>query len=205
MFTTYESLYVGGAWVAPSSPGMIKVTSPNTGTLIGRVPEAVESDVDAAVAAARQAFDDPLGWSRWEPAKRADAIERFCTALDARTDEMAVRVSAQNGMPIAISRRVEGHLPQAMLRYYAELLRTGQLEFDSERAGALGGRIKVSRRPVGVVGAIIPWNVPQTIGAHKYGPALAMGCTLVIKPSPETVLDAQLFAEAADEAQLPPG
>jgi aldehyde dehydrogenase (NAD+) len=200
----YESLFVGGEWVTPSSSSTIEVISPNTEQVIGRVPEALEADVDAAVAAARKAFDDPTGWAHWAPERRAEAIERFAAALDARAEEMPVRVSSQNGMPIAISSRAESAMPQAMLRYYANLLRTGEIAFDSERDGVLG-RIRVSRRPVGVVGAIVPWNVPQTIGAHKYGPALAMGCTLVIKPSPETVLDAMLFAEAAEEAQLPAG
>ncbi|MFG2799964.1 aldehyde dehydrogenase [Streptomyces pseudovenezuelae] len=200
----YESLFIGGEWVTPSSSATIDVISPNTEQSIGRVPEALEPDVDAAVVAARKAFDDPTGWANWAPERRANAIEHFAAALDARADEMPIRVSSQNGMPIAISSRVENVMPQTMLRYYADMLRTGEIEFDSERKGVLG-RIRVSRRPVGVVGAIVPWNVPQTIGAHKYGPALAMGCTLVIKPSPETVLDAMLFAEAAEEAQLPAG
>ncbi|KOV97277.1 aldehyde dehydrogenase [Streptomyces sp. NRRL B-1140] len=204
MSLMYKSLYIGGEWVAPSSSSTIDVISPNTEQAIGRVPEALEPDVDAAVAAARKAFDDPTGWANWAPERRADAIERFAAALDARADEMPIRVSSQNGMPIAISGRAENTMPQMMLRYYANMLRTGEIEFDSERDGVMG-RIRVSRRPVGVVGAIVPWNVPQTIGAHKYGPALAMGCTLVIKPSPETVLDAMLFAEAAEEAQLPAG
>jgi aldehyde dehydrogenase (NAD+) len=204
MSLVYESLFIGGEWVTPSSSSIIEVISPNTEQVIGRVPEALEADVDAAVAAARKAFDDPTGWAHWAPERRADAIERFAAALDARAEEMPVRVSSQNGMPIAISSRAENAMPQAMLRYYANLLRAGEIAFDSERDGVLG-RVRVSRRPVGVVGAIVPWNVPQTIGAHKYGPALAVGCTLVIKPSPETVLDAMLFAEAAEEAQLPAG
>ncbi len=204
MTLNYDSLSIGGRWTAPSSASTIEVVSPNTEQVIGSVPEALEADVDAAVAAARRAFDDPTGWAHWTPEQRADAIERLCAALDARADEMPSRVSSQNGMPITTSTRIEGHLPQIMLRYYANLLRTGELDLDSERQGLLG-KVRVARKPVGVVGAIVPWNVPQTIGAQKYGPALAIGCTLVIKPSPETVLDAQLFAEAVHEAQLPPG
>ncbi|WP_444951483.1 aldehyde dehydrogenase [Micromonospora ureilytica] len=204
MSITYDAFYIGGKWVPPSSSATIEVVSPNTEQVLGSVPEAQEADVDAAVAAARSAFDDPSGWAHWPAERRADAIERLCAALDARAAEMPTRVSSQNGMPLAISSRIENSMPQMMMRYYANLVRNGHLD-DDIRDGAAGGKIAVSRKPVGVVGAIVPWNVPQTIGSQKYGPALAMGCTLVIKPSPETVLDAQLFAEAADEAELPPG
>jgi aldehyde dehydrogenase (NAD+) len=199
----YESLYIDGQWRPPSSSRTFDVISASTEEPIGRVPEAVEADVDAAVDAARRAFDDPTGWAHWEPAERAAAIERLADSLDTRADDMAQRVSAQNGMPISFSRMLEGAFPQTVLRYYAGLIRDTALE--ETRAGLLGGRIKVTRHPVGVVAGIVPWNYPQTLAAFKLGPALAMGCTLVLKPSPETVLDAQLLAEAAIEAGLPAG
>ncbi|GLY38052.1 hypothetical protein Amsp01_040760 [Amycolatopsis sp. NBRC 101858] len=200
MVLHYDSLYIGGRWVAPASAKTIDVVSASTEEPIGRVPEGTEEDIDAA---ARAAFDDPAGWSGWEPVARADAIERLAVALDARGEEMARRVSSQNGMPITIATGAEGAFPQLVLRYYANLIRTAVL--DEVRDGVLGGKIRVRRAPVGVIGAIVPWNFPMTLAAFKVGPALAMGCTVVLKPSPETVLDAQLFAEAVDEAGFPPG
>src|ERR1700754_3050123 len=203
MDLSYDKLFIGGDWVTPSSSRTIEVFSASTEEPIGRVPEAVDADVDAAVAAARAAFEDPTGWATWEPSARADAIERFATALDARGTEMARRVSAQNGMPISIATMLEAAFPQVVLRYYAGLIRSAVLA--ETRDGLLGGKVRVRRTPVGVVGGIAPWNYPVTLAAFKLGPALAMGCTIVLKPSPETVLDAQLLAEAVAEAGLPPG
>src|ERR1700691_2485390 len=198
-----ESLFIGGEWVAPSSKETIQVVSASTEEVVGRVPAAVEADVDAAVDAARKAFDDPAGWAHWDPAERADAIERLAAAMDSRAEETARRVSIQNGMPIAIAGMLEGAFPQIVLRYYAGLIR--QVELEETRQGVLGGRIRVRRTPVGVVAAVVPWNYPQTLAAFKIGPALAMGCTMVIKPSPETVLDAYTLAESIEEAGIPAG
>jgi aldehyde dehydrogenase (NAD+) len=200
---SYDSLFIGGEWVRPSSAARIDVTSASTEEAIGSVPEAQEADVDAAVAAARRAFDDPGGWSQQEPAQRAAAIERLAAALEARAGEMAQRVSAQNGMPISIATQLEGGFPVVVLRYMAGLL--ANATFEEERPGHLGGTTIVRREPIGVVGGIVPWNYPQTLAAFKYGPALAAGCTVVLKPSPETVLDAFLLAEAAADAGIPPG
>ena len=200
---SYDSLFIGGEWVRPSSAARIEVTSASTEEVIGSVPEAQEADVDAAVAAARRAFDDPGGWSQQEPARRAAAIERLAAALEARAGEMARRVSAQNGMPISIATQLEGGFPVVVLRYMAGLV--ANATFEEERPGYLGGTTIVRREPIGVVGGIVPWNYPQTLAAFKYGPALAAGCTVVLKPSPETVLDAFLLAEAAADAGIPPG
>jgi aldehyde dehydrogenase (NAD+) len=203
MVLVHEKLYIGGEWVAPASEERIDVFSASTEELVGRVPAAVERDVDHAVAAARRAFDDPTGWSQWAPSDRADAIDRLATALEARGTETARLVSIQNGMPIAMAEAVEGASPAGTLRYYAGLIRQAALE--ETRQGVFGGRIRVRRLPVGVVAGVVPWNYPQSLMAFKVGPALAMGCTLVIKPSPETVLDAYVFAEAVIEAGLPDG
>jgi aldehyde dehydrogenase (NAD+) len=203
MLASYDSLFIGGEWVRPSSPATIEVISASTEENIGSVPEAAEADVDAAVAAARRAFDDPAGWSQWQPAERAAALERLAGELDARAEEMARRVSSQNGMPISISPLLEGGFPAIVLRYMAGVLK--EASFEEERPGFLGGTNIVRREPIGVVGAIVPWNYPQTLGAFKYGAALAAGCTVVMKPSPETVLDAFLLAEAIEAAGLPGG
>jgi acyl-CoA reductase-like NAD-dependent aldehyde dehydrogenase len=108
--TSYDSLFIGGEWVRPSSSARIEVTSASTEENIGSVPEAAEADVDVAVAAARRAFDDPDGWSQWEPAARAAAIERLAAVLEARSAQLAEAVSRQNGMPISIATMLEGRL-----------------------------------------------------------------------------------------------
>ena len=203
MLVSYDSLFIGGEWMRPSSSARIDVTSASTEENIGSVPEAQEADVDAAVAAARRAFDDPDGWSQWEPSARAAAMERLAAELEARAGEMAQRVSAQNGMPISIATMLEGGFPVIVLRYLAGLLEGAS--FEEERPGFLGGTNIVRREPIGVVGAIVPWNYPQTLAAFKYGAALAAGCTVVMKPSPETVLDAFLLAEAIAAAGIPAG
>jgi aldehyde dehydrogenase (NAD+) len=198
----HDQLYIGGRWTAPSSGSRITVTSPNTGEVIGSVPEALEADVDAAVSAARAAFDDPAGWSQAAPTERAAVLRRFADAVEARREAFAAAVSSQNGMPIAVSSQLEAVYPGALLRYYADL---AEGQDDDVRAGLFGGTVRVRREPVGVVGAIVPWNFPQTLAFFKIAPALAAGCTLVVKPSPETVLDSVLLAEAAIEAGLPAG
>ncbi|MGQ0481319.1 MAG: aldehyde dehydrogenase [Pseudonocardia sp.] len=203
MTIEYDKLFIGGSWTTPSSSNTITVVSASTEEIIGSAAEAQEADVDAAVDAARAAFDDPNGWATWEPAQRADVMERFATELESRAQDIAQRVSAQNGMPIAISSAFEGVFPANLLRYYAGVART--LSADEARTGLLGGAITVRREPIGVVGAIVPWNFPQSLAAFKYAPALAAGCTLVIKPSPETCLDIGLVADAAVEAGIPNG
>jgi aldehyde dehydrogenase (NAD+) len=203
VLASYDSLFIGGEWIRPSSSARIDVTSASTEENIGSVPEAQEADVDAAVAAARRAFDDPDGWSQWEPSARAAAMERLAVELEARAEEMARRVSAQNGMPISIATMLEGGFPVIVLRYLAGLLEGAS--FEEEQPGFLGGINIVRREPIGVVGAIVPWNYPQTLAAFKYGAALAAGCTVVMKPSPETVLDAFLLAEAIAAAGIPAG
>jgi NAD-dependent aldehyde dehydrogenases len=199
----YDSLYINGAWATPSSTDTISVVSPSTEQVIGRVPQAASEDVDAAVAAARRAFDDPTGWSAWDVGRRADVLDRFAEAYQARQEEFAQRVSAQNGMPISTSRQIETAYPSALLQYYGGLVR--QSEAEERRQGLFGVTAVVRREPVGVVAAVTPWNFPQTLLFFKLAPALAAGCTVVIKPSPETVLDTFLLAEVLDQVGLPPG
>jgi aldehyde dehydrogenase (NAD+) len=198
-----DSLYIGGTWTRGDPAAMIEVTSASTGERIGSVAGATDADVDAAVAAARQALQDPSGWPRWEPAARAAAMESLAAELERRADEMARRVSAQNGMPVAFSRPIEGGQPAGVLRYMAGLLTAEDAE--EEVPSVLGGRLTVRREPAGVIAAIAPWNYPQTLASFKYAPAIAAGCTVVLKPPPETLLDAMLFAEAVAASQIPPG
>jgi acyl-CoA reductase-like NAD-dependent aldehyde dehydrogenase len=199
----YDKLYVGGSWVQPATSDTIAVHSATTEEHVGVVPEGSKADIDAAVAAARKAFDDPQGWSKWEPAGRAEVLERFAVALEKRGEETERRVAVQNGMPIWLAQQFEGPFPPLLLRYYAGIV--ANLPQEEVRPGMLGGNSLVIREPVGVVAAIVPWNVPQAITFLKLAPALAAGCTVVLKPAPETVLDAMLMCEAAAEAGLPDG
>jgi acyl-CoA reductase-like NAD-dependent aldehyde dehydrogenase len=199
----YDSLFIGGDWVKPESDKTITVLSASTEELIGTVPEASERDVDRAVDAARTAFDDPTGWSTWPASQRAEAMRRLATALESRGAEIVHRVSSQNGMPVAIGQQLEAMFPAVLLRYYADLVESASSE--ETRPGLFGGNTLVRREPLGVVGAIIPWNFPQALIGFKLAPALAAGCTVVIKPSPETVLDSFLLADAIEEAGIPAG
>ena len=203
MSIDYRQLYIGGQWADPAKTETIDVYSPTTEEQIGSVPRGSEADIDAAVAAARAAFDDPDGWANWTPAQRGDVLERFAAELEARGEETARRVSMQNGMPIWLAQQFEAGFPPLLLRYYSGLMNATPAE--DARPGMLGGTALVSRQPVGVVAAITPWNVPQGISFLKIAPALAAGCTMVLKPAEETVLDAFLMAEAALAAGLPAG
>lgn len=202
MTIEYDGLYIGGKWQTPSTTDRIRVHSTATEEYIGSVPEGAEADVDLAVTAARAAFDDPEGWSNWPAMKRAEALRRFADEFEARGEEIANRVTAQNGMPVALSQKWETSNPAQLLRFYADMV-SGQE--DEIRPGVKGNQVLVTRSPIGVVGAIVPWNVPQSISFLKLAPSLAAGCTVVLKPSPETVLDAFAVAEAAIAAGLPGG
>ncbi|MFC8178755.1 aldehyde dehydrogenase [Rhodococcus sp. NPDC057297] len=202
MTIDYTGLYINGDWTPSSGSNVIDVISPTTEQQIGSVPEATQSDVDDAVEAARAAFDGPDGWGSWAPSRRAEVLGRFADELESRAEETSSRVSSQNGMPIQLARQFEGGFPPVLLRYFGDMAAKQE---DEIRPGMLGGSTLVTRSPIGVVGAITPWNVPQAITFLKLAPALAAGCTVVLKPSPETVLDAFLMAEAAIAAGMPAG
>ena len=203
--TTIDSdeIFIGGEWTEPQGSDRIEVIAASTEEVVGSVPEGTNADIDAAVRAARAAFEDPSGWSSWSSEQRAQALERLAGALAGRGEETAQRVSLQNGMPISFALQVEAVFPALLAQYYAGLIR--QTSMQEDRAGLLGGTIHVLRKPVGVVGAIVPWNYPQTLAMFKLAPLLAAGCTVVMKPSPETVLDSLLLADAIIEAGLPAG
>ncbi|MDT5071611.1 MAG: aldehyde dehydrogenase [Mycobacterium sp.] len=170
-----------------------------TGEPLGAGSSATEAEIDDAVAAAGAALD---GWRATPAAERAEVLIRFADALAARSKTTNVLCTRENGMPIWLSRGANGAFPAALLRYYAGLL--GQGCEEEIRPAAIGHTI-VRREPVGVVGAITPWNYPQALAAMKIAPALAAGCTMVLKAAPETAMDALIFGEAAQDACLPPG
>ncbi|WP_370185259.1 aldehyde dehydrogenase [Rhodococcus wratislaviensis] len=201
---SYDTVFIGGRFVPAHGTDTLTIVDSTTEQPAGSVPAADAADIDAAVAAARAAFDSPDGWRALTGAQRAAAMNRFADELDARKEAIAAIVSSQNGMPLAFSSQYEAGYPGAVLRYYASLATcVDDLE---HRPGLMGmGDTLVQRSPIGVVAAIVPWNFPQAIAAWKLGPALAAGCTVVLKPSPQTALDAYLVAEAAQAADLPPG
>src|ERR1700674_581729 len=186
MPTHHQTLFIGGEWVKPASSKRFEVLNASTEELIGSVPEGNEADIDRAVAAARGA-----------------ALSRSADALEKRAPKLAEAVSQQNGMPINTADQLEAGYTIALVRYYATL--AGSLQTEESRPSPLGFNTLVRREPVGVVGAIVPWNFPVILSMMKIGPALTAGCTIVLKPSPGTVLDSYIVAEAAEEDKLPPG
>ncbi|OAV51039.1 aldehyde dehydrogenase [Enteractinococcus helveticum] len=202
MTIKYARLYIDGEWQEPSSSEVIKVHSAATEQYIGSVPEGKNRDIDRAVEAARRAFENPEGWAHWQPEDRAAVLRRFADEYELRGPEIANRVTAQNGMPVSLSQKWETTNPAQLLRFYADMITDQE---DEIRPGVKGKKVLVTKSPIGVVGAIVPWNVPQSITFLKLAPSLAAGCTVVLKPAPETVLDAFAVAEAAIAAGLPPG
>ncbi|MGW3120106.1 aldehyde dehydrogenase [Streptomyces sp. NPDC001107] len=202
MTHTYNSLFIDGQWAAPHSTDVNTVINATTEQAMGRTPLGDAADVDAAVAAARRAFDG-TGWSDLAPAERADVLERFANELEKRATLIAETVTAENGMPISLSVTANGYSGAGLLRYHAGLVR--ELPLEDVRVGDRPGEILVRREPLGVVAALVPWNYPQALAMMKVAPALAAGCTVVLKPALETALDANIMAEAALAAGLPPG
>jgi aldehyde dehydrogenase (NAD+) len=190
-----DRLYIGGAWVAPTSTETIAVENPATEETLGHVPAGAAEDVDRAVAAARAAFD---GWAATPMSERGAALDRLHTALAARAGDIARTVGLELGAPLKVAKAVQAGLPLTVLRGYAD---TAAKPADDETVG----NSLVVREPVGVVGAITPWNYPLHQIVAKVAAALAAGCTVVLKPSELTPLVAYLLFDAADEAGLPPG
>ncbi|MFJ6667220.1 aldehyde dehydrogenase family protein [Streptomyces sp. NPDC091383] len=192
----HDGLYIDGGWCPAARPDeVIEVVNPADEQVIARVPAAGPDDVDAAVRAARAALP---GWAATPPAERAARLAALRDALAARKDEIAETVTAELGSPPAFSEAVHAGLPIAVAATYAELAATRPFE---EKVG----NSTVLHEPVGVVGAITPWNYPLHQIVAKVAPALAAGCTVVLKPAEDTPLTAQLFAEAVHEAGVPAG
>jgi betaine-aldehyde dehydrogenase len=197
-----RELFIGGGWVTAAGDGWIELISPTTEEPLARAPAASLADVDRAVAAARDAFERGP-FPRTSPDERGAALARLAAALKARGPRIAELISRENGCPAQQSLMAQVLAATMVLDVYADLARRHPLHDD--RVGALGGRVRVRRAPVGVCAGIIPWNVPLFIMAMKLGPALAAGCSVVLKAAPETALDPYLLAEAIEEAGIPPG
>lgn len=199
--TNRKQFFIGGQWVDPHGDDVYHLFEAGTGEPLADAALGDEADVDAAVRAARAAFDTGP-WGKTTAAERAEVMRAMAAALVARKASTSELVSRENGMPISLSVGYNGTGPAALLRLYAKTIEATDLEKPQR---SYRGSTIVRREPIGVVGAIAPWNYPQSLAMFKIAPALAAGCTVVLKPSPETALDAYVFAEAATEAGLPPG
>ena len=190
-----EHLYIGGSWVEPIGDGSIDVINPATEERIGSVPVASNDDVDAAVEAARGAFEY---WSGTSVEERADFLNRLSAAIKDRSEELAKLITSEVGTPIDYSRMAMVGTPRVVTRSYAKIL--DDFIWEEEVRNSL-----VVKEPIGVVAMITPWNFPlhQIIG--KVAPAIAAGCTMVLKPSKEAPLNAFVFADILDEIGLPDG
>lgn len=194
-------LFIGGSWVAPLSTATIDVVEAHSEHVIGRVSDAGPADVDAAVSAARDTFDHS-DWSRAPVVDRIDAVQRLVTEFDRRAEEMAQTITSENGAPIKFSRLGQVAAPLDIMASTIDV--AADLPWEERRSGRYLDYL-LRREPVGVVGAIVAWNVPQVLIAVKLAPALLAGCTVVVKAAPEASLDAMLLAEMLEAADLPPG
>ena len=191
----HDRLYIGGEWVKPAGDETIAVLNPATEEEIARIPAGTAEDVDRAVTAARAAFD---GWAAKSPQERGALLAAVAEGLSERGDELAVTIATELGMPLPLSRLIQVGLPTMSFASMAGLLLEPQAEEEI-------GNSLVVREPYGVVAAIAPWNYPLHQIAAKVAPALASGCTVVLKPSEVTPLCAFTLAEICHDAGLPPG
>ncbi|HSI47183.1 MAG TPA: aldehyde dehydrogenase family protein [Ideonella sp.] len=196
-----KRLLIGGQWQPAASGKTFETRNPATGTVLAQVAEAGQVDVDRAVAAARQAFEGP--WRRFKPDERAALMHALADLVDTHYEELAWLDTLDMGAPIRHTRGARRHLV-GMLRYFAGQATCihGQTAETSLNGNMFAATLK---EPVGVVGAIIPWNGPLWATIFKTAPVLASGCTLVLKPAEDAPLTPLRFAELAEQAGVPPG
>ncbi|MEV0759188.1 aldehyde dehydrogenase [Nocardia sp. NPDC050435] len=197
-----RQLFLGNEWVDPRGADTIEVIAPHTEQPVARVPAPGPADVDRAVAAARAAVDAGP-WPRLDPAERVALVRRLAELYAPRVEEIAALISTEMGAPLTFSRSAHARLPGAMIRAFADV--AAAYPWTESRPGFLGSEVLVCKRPVGVIGAIVPWNMPMFLSVAKLIPALLAGCAVVLKPAPETPLDAALLAELIEQLELPPG
>ncbi|ORV81113.1 aldehyde dehydrogenase [Mycolicibacterium iranicum] len=198
----HDELFIAGTWQAPSTERRIEVVSPHTETTIASVAAAAPADVDRAVAAAREAFDNGP-WPRTDPAERIATVRGLAEIYGVRRADMADLITAEIGAPIGFAQRAQVALPWTMMSAFCDVAQ--RYPWREDRPGRYGADIRVLREPAGVVAAIVPWNMPQFLIATKLIPALLAGCAVVLKPAAESPLDAILLAEIIAESDLPPG
>ena len=198
---SFDRLYIGGEWVEPTTTNVYTVVNPATEEVVGSAPEAAEGDIDRAVAAARSAVDGGP-WSAMSAAERSDVMGAFYGLLIERSEELANLITEEMGTTILFSHFGQVGAAGMVLDYFVNL--TKSFPFEDVRPGMLGPAL-VRKEPVGVVAGIIPWNVPLFITMLKLAPTLASGSAMVLKPAPETPVDALVLAEIAHEAGIPAG
>jgi betaine-aldehyde dehydrogenase len=190
-----DKLYIDGAWVAPHGRGTIDVHSASTEEVIAKIPEGDEHDANAAIAAARAAFES---WAATPPADRAAFLTKIHEGMKARSEEIGKTIAAEVGMPVKLATRIQAGSPTFTFSMYAKML--GSYQWEEKVGNSI-----VTREPVGVVACITPWNYPLHQIAAKVAPALAAGCTVVLKPSEVAPLNAFILAEIVDSVGLPKG
>ncbi|MFT3660990.1 MAG: aldehyde dehydrogenase [Gordonia sp. (in: high G+C Gram-positive bacteria)] len=193
--------FIGGRWVPASSDAAFDVVSPLDGETVGRAALGARADVDAAVAAARTAFDEGP-WPRMTLAERSAVLQRFRDLLAEETEEIATTITTEMGVPIAQTVPSQAGAALALLDVNLELAR--EYPWARLRRSPLGNAY-VMRRPIGVVAAVIPWNAPLSVGMLKLAPALLTGCAVILKPSPEAPFSSNHLADLAVRAGLPDG
>jgi betaine-aldehyde dehydrogenase len=198
---TRDAFYIGGEWVPPATSETFTVVNPATEEAVATVPAGSSADMDRAVAAAREAFDNGP-WPQTSAKERADVLRALSLAIQGRMQEFADVITSENGAPATFS--LMGQVLAASMVLDGMANATEQFPFSEERQGMMGPVI-VNKAPVGVAAGIIPWNVPLFIACMKLAPTIASGSTMVLKPAPETPLDAYLLAEVVDSLDLPPG
>jgi acyl-CoA reductase-like NAD-dependent aldehyde dehydrogenase len=200
MITDFEKLFIGGKWIASAGDRKLEIRSPHDQSLVGSAPHAVTADIDRAVSAARKAFDEGV-WPRTSPVERQTVITRFMELYAAIKDKIADLVTRENG----VARWFTGWMVDAMPMQTEAYMRAAK-NFGWEERITFGSATTLLRRePIGVVAAIIPWNAPQQSALVKLVPALLAGCTIILKASPETALDALLLSDLFVQAGLPEG
>jgi acyl-CoA reductase-like NAD-dependent aldehyde dehydrogenase len=192
---TRDKLYIDGAWIPSTGTGTIEVVNSNTEEVMGTIPDGTPEDVDKAVAAAKAAFPT---WSQTSVEERGKYLQRISEALGARTMDIANCIAQEVGMPINLSMMIQAGLPTVTFASQAQVV--DEFPFEEQLGNSL-----IVREPVGVVGCITPWNYPLHQIAAKVAPALAAGCTVVLKPSEVAPLNAFILAEIIDEIGLPTG
>jgi gamma-glutamyl-gamma-aminobutyraldehyde dehydrogenase len=194
-----EGIFVGGEFRAAS--GARQIHTPRDGTALGELAWADAADADHAVAEARRAFDHGP-WPRLHPRERGEVLQAFAALVDQHRDELALLISLEMGKPVRIAHEIELRALVRTLRYYGELADKEHGEITPTVEGELS---LVTREPAGVVAAVVPWNFPLTLAGWKIGPALAAGCTVVLKTAEQSPLSMQRVAELGARAGLPPG
>src|SRR5215467_2536148 len=190
-----DRLFIGGSWVEPEGSGTLEVTNSATGEVVATIPEGTPGDADRAVRTAREAFP---AWSELAAEKRAGHLEKIQAGIAARTKQLTQIIATELGMPTRWIPFLQLGTPPFAFGYYAGLVRKQEPE-------KIAGNSLILREPVGVVAAITPWNYPLHQIALKVAPALAAGCTVVVKPSEIAPFNAFILAEVIHEVGLPAG